>query len=120
MSGIAKSAELSEPCVTDLVKMMEEEIASCDYSLLTHIPKPQVEEPQKPAVEATLNPELDAKPKTNARKLYSISKEDMKILQEIYTKRLNSSHKTSTSQIMSEAIQLLYIQENTKYHLKKS
>ncbi len=49
--------------------------------------------------------------KPSARKIYSIPKEDMDVLNTIYTKRLNTHRAASVSDILSEAIYLLYSQE---------
>jgi len=45
------------------------------------------------------------------RKTYLITKEDMQRLKEIFSSRSNSNNTTSISDIMSEAISLLYNRE---------
>jgi hypothetical protein len=83
MSGIANVSE-----------KMKKKISFGDYSLFSEPAKPQ-ETPEK----------------KEARKIYSLSKEDVEKLQKIFTKRLDTSIPSSICEIMSEAIQLLYIKE---------
>lgn len=55
-----------------------------------------------------LSPPQEAKA---ARKIYSLSNTDAQKLHDIFTKRLNTAQQTSIADIMSEAIQLLYLHE---------
>lgn len=59
-----------------------------------------------------INPQQlgEAQEKTG-RKIYALSKEDNLRLKKIFSKRLNLQNGTSISNLMSEAITLLYFQE---------
>ncbi len=85
MSGIAKASE-----------KMKKKISFGDYALAPE---------EKPV------PEVDARPQVDARKVYSLSKEDTAMLQRIFSHRLANNSPNSISEIMSEAISLLYKQE---------
>lgn len=50
----------------------------------------------------------------SARKIYSLTTKDNFMLKKLFSKRLNLKNETSISQIMSEAIELLYNQEFSK------
>lgn len=80
--------------ITNLSEKMKKKISFGDYSLALEGLKPQ---------ETSL--------KAEARKIYSLSQDDAKRLQEIFSKRLHTCNPTSIADIMSEAIQLLYSKE---------
>lgn len=49
--------------------------------------------------------------KSTSRKIYTLPSENTSMLQAIYSKRLGTANECSISEIMSEAIHLLYKQE---------
>lgn len=80
MSGITKVSE-----------KMKKKISFGDYKLSLEAPIIETEEGQKAA-----------------RKIYTLTKEDARMLQEIFANKIQTPHPASMSEIMSEAIQLLY------------
>jgi|GEM_PF-5348657 hypothetical protein len=77
--------------IAKLSDKMKKKLSFGDYALSTE-PTPLVVEPT---------------PSVKARKLYSLTAEDSQKLQEIFSKRLKTNP-TSISELMSEAIDLLY------------